>query len=291
MFSLKLQSRHYGIFYILLAAFFFSCGNMFVRLAGDVPTIQKSFFRNFIAMLVSGFILLREGRGFRPGSRKNWPCLFARAFFGTVGLLCNFYAVDHLLLSDASMLNKMSPFFAVLASFILLREKVKPAQSFALVGAFIGALFIIKPSFGNMELGASVIGFIGGAAAGIAYTFVRLLGQRGECSSFIVFFFSLFSCLITVPYMLMFGKPMTCLQILYLIGTGVSAAAGQFSITAAYRRAPAREITVFDYSQVIIAAILGYLVFGDIPDGYSILGYIIICSMSLLNFWYNNRKD
>lgn len=288
---MKLQSKYKGILFILLASFFFASNNMFVRLAGDIPTMQKSFFRNVIAMLIAAVILLREGKGFRPASRKNWPQLIARATFGTIGLLCNFYAVDHLLLSDASMLNKMSPFFAVLASVFLLKEKIKPVQAISLVGAFVGALFIIKPTLSNMDLGASIIGFLGGASAGVAYTLVRLLGQRGEKSSFIVFFFSAFSCLVTVPYMLLYGVPMTLPQILCLLGTGVCAAAGQFSITAAYRCAPAREISVFDYSQVIIAAVMGFLLFGDVPDGYSFLGYIVICGMALLNFWYNNRSN
>lgn len=288
---MKLQSRHKGILFILLAAFFFACNSMFVRLAGDIPTMQKSFFRNAIAMVIAAVILLREGNGFRPASRKNWPQLFARAAFGTIGLLCNFYAVDHLLLSDASMLNKMSPFFAVLASVFLLKEKLKPVQIIALLGAFLGSLFIIKPTFSNMALGASLLGFLGGACAGIAYTLVRLLGQRGERSSFIVFFFSAFSCLVAVPYMLLFGVPMTLPQTLCLLGTGVSAAAGQFSITAAYRCAPAREISVFDYSQVIISAVMGFVLFGDVPDGFSFLGYFVICGMALLNFWYNNRRE
>lgn len=287
---MKLHSRHKGILFIMLAAFFFAGNAMFVRLAGDIPTMQKSFFRNVIAMLIASVILLREGNGFRPASRKNWPQLIARATFGTIGLLCNFYAVDHLLLSDASMLNKMSPFFAVLASVFLLKEKLKPVQVISLVGAFTGALFIIKPTLSNMDLGASIIGFLGGACAGVAYTIVRLLGQRGERSSFIVFFFSAFSCLVAVPYVVLRGVPMTLSQTLCLLGTGVCAAAGQFSITAAYRCAPAREISVFDYSQVIISAVMGFLLFGDVPDGYSFLGYFVICAMALLNFWYNNRS-
>ena len=148
----------------------------FVRLSGDLPTFQKSLFRNFIALIVSVAILAREGKGFRPASRKNWPFLLARAAFGTAGLLMNFYAVDHLLLADASMLNKMSPFFAVIASYFILKEKISPVQGLSLIGAFIGALFIVKPTFSNMDLGASLIGLMGGLGAGLAYTFVRLLG-------------------------------------------------------------------------------------------------------------------
>ena len=180
MYPTKLQSKHKGILLLLSAACCFATMSALVRLSGDIPTFQKSFFRNFIALVVAGIILLREGKGFRPTSSRNWPLLLARSICGTVGILANFYAVDHLLLSDASMLNKMSPFFAVIASYFLMKEKISPVQAFSLVGAFVGALFIIKPSFGNMELGVALIGLLGGAGAGVAYSFVRLLGKKGE---------------------------------------------------------------------------------------------------------------
>lgn len=286
----ELKQKHKGILLILSAAFFFACMNVCIRMAGDVPTIQKSFFRNFVAMLVAAVMLLREGKGFRPADSKNWPFLLARMCFGTIGILANFYAVDHLILSDASMLNKMSPFFAVLASLFLLKEKLSGVQVISLVGAFSGALCIIKPSLSNIDLLPSLIGFAGGVSAGVAYTFVRMLGQRGERSSYIVFAFSAFSCLVTVPKLLFGFSPMTARQTLWLLGAGLCAAGGQFSITGAYRCAPAREISVYDYSQVIFAAILGFVLFGDRPDLLSVLGYIIICGMAVLNFLHNNRK-
>ena len=122
VFSTKRNSKYRGILLILGAAFCFSCMNVCVRLAGDVPTFQKSFFRNLVAVLAALVVLLRDGKGIRPADPKNWPLLLCRSLFGTIGLLGNFYAVDHLLLADASMLNKMSPFFAVIASFFLLRR-------------------------------------------------------------------------------------------------------------------------------------------------------------------------
>ena len=84
---------------------------------------------------------------------------------------------------------------------------------------------------------------------------------------------------------------MTLQQTLWLLGAGLCAAGGQFSITGAYRCAPAREISVYDYSQVIFAAALGFFLFGDRPDLLSILGYIIICSMAVMNFLHNNKKS
>ena len=285
----KLNPKYKGVVFVLLAAFCFSCMNVCVRVAGDLPTVQKSFFRNLVSLLAALVLLAREGKGFRPAERKNWPLLLGRAFFGTVGLLANFYTVDHLLLSDASMLNKMSPFFAVIASRFLLKEKLSPVQAASLTGAFAGALLIIKPTLGNMDLGPSLVGLLGGLTAGVAFTLVRMLGKRGERGPYIVFVFSVFSCLSALPFAASWA-PMTADQLLTLLGAGLFAAGGQFSITAAYCCAPAREISVFDYAQVIFAALLGFFLFGDVPDVYSVLGYLLICGMAVLNFWHSNYR-
>lgn len=274
---------------ILSSAFCFSMMNVFVRLSGDVPSIQKSFFRNLVAALFALFILLRNNESFRwkPGNLKY---LLLRSTTGTLGILGNFYAVDHLVLADATMLNKMSPFFGVIFSAIFLKEKCKPTQALAVLGAFIGSLFIIKPSFANADLLASLIGFMGGVGAGAAYTTVRYLGLRGERGPLIVFFFSTFSCLVVSPVLLFDYHPMTTGQLLLLLMAGLCAAGGQFSVTAAYKFAPARELSVYDYSQILFAAITGYFVFKQIPDGYSFIGYAIIVGMAIMMFIYNNRQ-
>lgn len=286
----KVKSKNRAILFIICSAFCFSCMNLFVRLSGDLPSIQKSFFRNLVAFFFALIILKKDHVRF-SGRKENIKYLLARSIFGTFGILCNFYAVDHMVLADASMLNKMSPFFAVIFSIWILGEKVKPAQALAVIGAFVGSLFIIKPNIWGMELGYALIGLLGGMGAGIAYTFVRKLGKNGEKGPFIVFFFSGFSCLVTLPYLLFFYSPMTPQQIAMLLLAGLSAAGGQFSITAAYCYAPAREISVYDYSQIIFSAILGFFLFGQIPDQYSILGYVIICSMAVFMFLYNNRHS
>ena len=277
-----------GILCILAAAFFFALQAVFVRLAGDLPSMQKSFFRNVVALFFALFLLLRSEGKFR-WDRRQLPVYLARAVFGTVGVFCNYYAIDHLLLSDASMLNKLSPFFAILFSFLFLHEKVKPLQALGVLTAFLGALFIIKPggSFGT-DWFPAVVGMLGGLAAGAAYTAVRVLGQRGERGAFIVFFFSAFSCLASLPFLLFDYHPMTLYQLAMLLLAGLSAAGGQFSITAAYTHAPAREISVYDYTQVIFSALLGFFLFDQMPDGWSILGYVIICGVSVLLFFYNN---
>lgn len=285
-----MNSKTKGIIFIVLSAFSFALMNVFVRLAGDLPSVQKSFFRNLVAFFIALIMIIRSGDGFKI-EKGNMPYMILRATFGTIGILCNFYAVDHLVLSDASMLNKMSPFFVILFSFLLLKEKLKPAQAVAILVAFAGSLFIIKPTFSNMEMIPSVIGLCGGVCAGIAYAMVRLLGQRGQKGSSVVLFFSGFSCVVTLPYLIFHYHPMTGVQILTLLGAGFAAAGGQFGITAAYYHAPAKEISIYDYSQIIFSAVLGFFLFGQVPDKYSVLGYVIILAMAVWMFFYNKQPE
>lgn len=104
-----MSQKNQGILCIISAAFFFALMNLFVRLAGDVPTIQKSFFRNFIAALLA-FIMLMRSKSSTRLTKENVKDLIMRSIGGTLGILCNFYAIDHLNIADASMLNKLSPF-------------------------------------------------------------------------------------------------------------------------------------------------------------------------------------
>lgn len=277
-----------GILFIILSAFCFSLMNMFVKLSGDLPSIQKSFFRNLVAVFVAAFMLIQSRTPFR-WQKGNLGLLIVRASFGTLGVLCNFYAISHMNLADASMLNKLSPFFVILFSYLFLKEKITLTQAFCVISAFLGSMFIIKPGFAFGSALPAIIGVLGGFGAGAAYTAVRALSLRGEKGPFIVFFFSVFSCLVTLPALLLDYTPMTGQQLFFLLLAGVFASGGQFGITAAYANAPGNEISIYDYTIVIFAGIWSFLLWGDIPDMFSLIGYLIIFGASLRMFLYNRK--
>ena len=281
--EIKTDSRKKGILFILLAAFFFCLMSVFVRLSGDVPTMQKAFFRNIVAAAVAIVILLRSGQRVTVKKESLLP-LILRSAFGTAGILSNFWAVDHLGIADANMLNKLSPFFAILMSILILGEIPNRIEWLSVLLAFIGAAFVAKPSSGIVSFPA-LIGIFGGFSAGTAYTFVRRLGLQGVKGPIVVAFFSIFSTLVLLPNFLMNYQPMSVLQLVFLIFAGCAAAGGQLSVTAAYQHAPARDISVFDYSQVIYAAAFGILLFGELPDVWSLIGYVIIIGTAFTK-WY-----
>ena len=280
-----------GIFFIILSSFCFAVMNLFVSMAGDVPAMQKSFFRNIVSALFAFLMIVKNGE--KPGirDRKNLPDYFLRSLFGTLGIICNFYAVSHLNLADASMLNKMSPFFTLLFSMLILGETATLFQIACVAGAFVGSLFIIKPAFGSMALFPSLVGLCGGMAAGAAYTMLRKLRLAGEPGPMIILFFSVFSCVFCLPSMLLSYAPMSGRQLGMLLLAGLFASGGQFSITAAYSYAPANQISVYDYSMMIFSTLLGFFVLGQVPDALSFIGYFVICAMAVLMFLYNRRRE
>ncbi len=272
------------------AAFFFALMTVFVRLAGDLPTMQKALFRNGVALFVSIAILLRsKSKETFVIEKTTIPDLLFRAVFGTIGLICNFYAIDHMNISDANMLNKLSPFFAILMSIFILKEKAKKMDWIVVAIAFAGAMFVVKPGF-SMAAFPGIIGFIGGFGAGVAYTFVRKLGKNGVKGPLIVFTFSAFSTLICLPFAILQYHPMSGRQFLFLLLAGIAATGGQLSITAAYTFAPAKDISVYDYTQVIFAAIFGFFIFAQRPDILSVIGYVLIIGVAVFKFRYEKKK-
>ena len=287
----SIGKRGLGILFILGAALGFAGMNLFVNLAGELPTMQKVFFRNLFAAIIVFFVLLFSKEKFKIHGRNCIPWLLLRSIFGFFGVILNFYAIDKIgSISDASILNKLSPFFAVLFSVFLLKEKPKLYEIALVVVAFGGAMCVVRPTF-DMQVLPALSGFMSGACAGFAYTCVRILGIKGERGMMTVFFFSAFSTLVALPFFILGYTPMSGLQWLYLILAGVSATVGHFCITAAYRSAPAKEIAVFDYAQVLFAAILGYFILNQIPDALSFVGYAVIIGAAFVKWAIHLRQS
>lgn len=286
--NITLSNRTKGVLFIIISAFGFAMMSAFVKLSGDLPSFQKTFFRNITSCIIA-FILVVINKESFFGKLKNQKILILRSLFGTLGIVFNFYAIDKLVLSDANMLNKLSPFFVIIFSAIFLREKINFKQGLAIVIAFIGALFIIKPQF-NLEIIPSLIGVFGAIFAAAAYTCLRNLGGKEKYYT-IVFYFSFFSTIVIFPFMIIVYKEMSLSQIVYLILAGIFASIGQFGITLAYKYAKAKEISIFDYSNIIFSALISIILFGVIPDYLSIIGYIIIFIVSLYMFLYNKKLD
>ena len=101
---MKQENYIRGMIMIILSAFFFACMNVSVRLAGDLSSVQKSFFRNLVAAFFAAIILIKNHTAPKV-EKTQWGSLFLRCAFGTLGILCNFYAIDHLLVADGVLVQ------------------------------------------------------------------------------------------------------------------------------------------------------------------------------------------
>lgn len=293
---MTLTSKQKGVLFILISAFGFAMMNLFVRLSGDLPSIQKSFFRNLIAFFVALVYLIRkssktDNKISLPKGKDQWGILLLRSLFGTVGIIANFYMLDRVPVADASVMNKLAPFFVVLLSFIFLHEKMNISQIFALVCAFAGVIFVADPSFDNVNSLHYLVGVFGGFSAGAAYTCLRQLGLWGVDGSFIICFFAGISCILTLPFLILNYHSMTAIQIFLLVCTGSFAAVGQYGVTFAYKHAPGKEISIYDYSTVVFTAVLGFLFLSEVPDFGTVIGSALIFAASLAIFLYNRKRQ
>ena len=290
-------NRLKGIVSIIVSAFGFSLMAMFVRLCDDcggpVSSFQKSFFRNVIAMAIAiavwwrgragrtldGRRKTREGAGREPRdvlSLKSKVLLLLRATLGTAGIFAHFYALGHITIAEGLTLNKSAPFFTVAFAWMFLGEKASWRQLGTLVLAFAGVVLIAKPGFAGASAFPLLVGLLSGVCAGGAYACVRALRRHEISPAFIILFFSAFSCLASVPFMVHRFDPMSASQVVVLLGAGVGAAIGQFGITLAYGYAAPKDIAVFDYSGILFAALFGFLFFGQVPDLLSVAGFVAI---------------
>ena len=279
----RVQADHCGhaIVMMVLSGLSFALVAVMVRLAGEIPLCEKVFFRSVVMLAVTGALAVRARENLFARNPRM-PLLLLRGAFGTIAMFLYFFAIERLNIADATVLNKLSPFFVTLFAVLFLREKLSRYIVPVLVVALVGAALVIKPQF-NFEAVPAIAGFVSAAASGAAYTIVRHL-RGNEPPYRIVFYFSLVSIVVAVPPMLLnFVRP-EGLQWLYLLGIGVFATTGQFALTLAYHQAPATRISIYVYVHILFAFAFGLLFWGEIPDTLSIVGTVLIISAAVYNY-------
>jgi drug/metabolite transporter (DMT)-like permease len=270
-----------AILMIVLSGLSFSIVAVMVRMAGDVPVYEKVFFRSVVMLGAMGAVAIREREN--PFARNpRLRLLILRGMFGTTAMFLYFFAIERLTIADATVLNKLSPFFVAIFAVLFLKEKLSRYIVPVLIVAFTGAVLIIKPEF-SLEALPAVGGLLSAVASGAAYTTVRLL--RGDEPPYrIVFYFSLVSVVAAVPPMLIHFVRPEGVQWLYLVGGGVFATTGQVALTLGYHQAPATRISIYVYAHILFAYLWGLLLWGEMPDPLSIIGTVLIIFAAVHNY-------
>lgn len=284
---MQINNKKKAIIFMILASFFFTTMNMFGKLSEGMNPYQKTFITNFVATIIVCIIIKRRKVSF-IGKLENRKYLLIRGIAGTISICAFYFSLEYLFLSDATMLNQLSPFFTIIFSFLLLKEMLTKKQSVCLLAAFIGCIFIVRPQF-NSSILPALMGIFAAATAGLAYTMIRVIGNKEDFFT-VILSFSGIATISCFPSLFVDRSGLSTFNILAMIAAGLSFMLGQVFLTLAYRNAPASEISMYSYTGLIIAAIYGLFIFAEIPDIYSIIGYIIIISASFVNILTKKRK-
>lgn len=274
---------------MILAAFFLSIVPVFVKLIpadSGIQTTQKLFMRGAIAAVILAVVLRARGISFRPGG----PVLLgARSLFGIAGMLAYFIAVENMPLAEAVTINKLSPFFVLILSWLFLGERLKKIQILAVFLGFAGVIVILKPVSIPITLPAG-FAILSALFAGSAYTTLRAL-RKTDRPLLVVFWFSAATTLFFLPFVIL-GRVIPDLRsLVFLVCIGLSGTAGQLLMTKAYRCAPGGEVAIYGYLSVLFSMLWQILIFDSVPDAAVFTGAGLILIGGWINYFSRKNRD
>lgn len=227
------------------------------------------------------------------GHKKNQPLLLMRSLFGGAAMLVMIYTLNTLSLADSDMLVKLNMVFLIILSALFLKEKATWVHYLVVAICIPGLALIIKPGFDNPHTHVYYIGLGGTLMVSIAYLCIRYLTtkQQGEHPATIMLHLSLvIIATMAVPaYLHHDGFSGKGLQYFYLFLASLCSAFGQIALTFSFKFAPAKEVSVYNYCSLIFNALIGFIIFGTIPDIFSVLGYSIIVGCGVFLYFYNRN--
>lgn len=284
-----------GILYkVMSVALFMGMASLVKAASADVPPGQAVFFRSFFALpIIFGWLALR-GELLSGWKTKNPMGHFWRGLIGTSAMGLGFTALGLLPLPEVTAIGYAAPIFVVIFAAMFLGEKVRAFRLSAVGLGMIGVLIVLSPrlSLGgtldvSQTLGA-VVALMGAIFAALAHVFVRKMVAT-ETTAAIVFWFTVTSSVLAL-FTLPWGWVMPDLSVaIMLISAGLLGGVGQICLTSSYRYADASLVAPFDYTSMILALTIGYLVFDEVPTGTMLVGAMIVMIAGVLIIWRERR--
>lgn len=267
-----------GIAYRVAAMACMACLSAIVKWTGErgTPVFEIIFFRNAFAFLPLGLYIWRT-TGFEVLKTRRPGGHLARSTVGLVGMVCGFSAVQYLPLTEAAAFNFTSPLFMTALSALLLKEVVGRHRWAAVVVGFIGVLIMVRPQPGNFNLVGVSLALAGAAGAAGAMVAIRQISAT-ERGATIVFYFTLAGTVMGLAGSLVHWVTPDVLTLAILVLGGLVGGVGQLFLTEAIRVAPVGVVAPFDYTQLIWATGLGFLIWGELPHVATVVGAIVVAA-------------
>ena len=262
-------------------------------LGRDVPSGQTIFVRGIISVVVLALIAWGTGRP-QLLKTRNWRSHALRSLSGTFAMFCLFAAVTMIPLADLTAITFTAPMFLTVLAMVFLGERIHRFRWTALGIGFLGVLITIGPhlTFAQGASAGVLLALANAVFSAIAMVFLRSMSS-GEHAITITFYFSL-TFMICAAVTAVQGWPMpTPMQWLLIVLAGLFGVFGQLLMTYSYRYAEASTIAPLDYSNMIMAILLGYVFFDEIPSLSIWLGAPLIVAAGLIILWreYSLKKQ
>jgi drug/metabolite transporter (DMT)-like permease len=280
----KLSPNHRGALWMIAASLGFTVNSALVKAlsadhhgAAGLDVFQIAFARALFSFALVVPFLLRAGAG---ALRTRHPGLHGiRAFAGAAAMVCGFYAVGRLQLADFTALSFTQPLFVTVLAVILLGEVVRWRRWLATAVGFLGVLVMVRPGASAFDP-AALVALASVAGIAIAVCMVKRL-PAGESHATMLAYFCLMSLAITVVPAVIWWTPPSAQQWLLLAGVGSLGVASQAMIIRAYRSGEASFVAPFDYLKLILAGVIGFAVFDEVPGPWTLVGAAVIVGAAL----------
>jgi drug/metabolite transporter (DMT)-like permease len=264
-----------GLLLMLLASASFGVMGAAAKLANTVMSFwETTFWRGIIATaFATGMILWSQRHGeTNPPVGRHW--LWMRGLFGTLGVICYFFAISRIPLAHAVMLNCTSPVFTTLLAAVVLKEPLHPQRLAGLVVALVGAWLVVNPTGGSINLG-TVLGLCSGLFSAVAYVIVRRLSATQNPWT-VVWHLSVMGIVLGAPgtasdFHAPVGWLLGCILVM-----GVAGTIAQGALTTAFRWLPAGAGSTAGLGTVCVSALIGWRYFGEVPSTEALLGGTLI---------------
>ena len=262
-----------GIFWMCMATLLSSIAGGLVReLAGAIPTMELVFFRNVVALIILAPWMLRQGLGTMRTTRL--PLFGLRVLFAYLAMVMLFYALGQMPIADVYALQYTIPLFTILLAVLVLKQHADAHSWGACLVGFAGTLIIMRPGIVEITL-ASICALSAAFMSAGSNTTIKLLSRTESPALITVYTNLLMMPLALIPMLFVWVTP-TWAQMPWILGVGLASACGGYCFTRAVASADARIVQPFQFSRMIFATAIGFLMFAELPDIWTWVGAAVI---------------
>ena len=278
------------IFKVLSVCMFMGMASLVKAASVDVPPGQAVFFRSFFALpIILGWLAIRHE--LRDGWKTKNPMGHVwRGLVGTSAMGLGFTGLGLLPLPEVTAIGYAAPLLVVIFAAMFLNENVRAFRLSAVALGMVGVLIVLSPrlsvgtALNSSETLGAVVVLMGAVMAALAQVFVRKLVAT-ETTAVIVFWFTITSSVLAL-FTLPWGWVVPSWQVaVMLIMAGLLGGIGQILLTSSYRFADASLVAPFDYTSMILALLIGYFIFDEVPTGTMLIGAGIVIAAGVLIIW------